>query len=204
MTSAPRCRTRMSRIAHSVGVSRSSSPSPADLLGGEVDGEGRGVDDGLVGAGGVGVVRAGALGGAAHGGAHPGEEFGDAEGFGDVVVGAGVERVDLVRGVDARGQHDDGHGRLLAQGGDDRGAVDVGQSEVEDHQVGPVRAGGRGWRRGRCRRWPRCSRGRRGGSAGSAGCGRRRRRRARGSPRRLHAAAAGGRAVGGASGRPAG
>ena len=143
MTSAPRCRTRMSRIAHSVGVSRRSSPCRLTFLAARSMVKAAVWTTVSSAPCGVGVVRAGALGGAAHRGAHPGEELGDAEGFGDVVVGAGVERVDLVRGVGARGQHDDGHGGLLAQRGDDRGAVDVGQSEVEDDQVGPIGGGGR-------------------------------------------------------------
>jgi hypothetical protein len=37
-------------------------------------------------------------GGAAQRGPRPGEQFVHAEGFGDVVVGAGVERRDVLRG----------------------------------------------------------------------------------------------------------
>ena len=52
--------------------------------------------------------RAGlAVAAAAGDGPDPGEEFVDAERFGDVVVGAGVEGVDLVAAVRAAGQHDD-------------------------------------------------------------------------------------------------
>jgi hypothetical protein len=68
--------------------------------------------------------------------------FVHAEGFGEVVVGAGVEGVDLgVFGV-AGGEDDDRRGGPAAQGLDDGDAVEIGQAEVEDDQVGWVTAGG--------------------------------------------------------------
>ena len=88
--------------------------------------------------------RWGGVGGgdAAGGGADAGEQFVDVERFGDVVVGAGVEGVDLVVAVGPAGEHDDGYRGPGAQGPDDVDAVDVGQSEVEDDEVGPVVGGG--------------------------------------------------------------
>src|SRR5687767_15143043 len=59
--------------------------------------------DAYGGRGGVG------RGGAAGDGADAGEEFVDAERFGDVVVGAGVERGDLVPTVGPAGDDDDRH-----------------------------------------------------------------------------------------------
>jgi hypothetical protein len=64
------------------------------LLGGQVDSQRAGVHDGLT----CPRLR----GGAADRGAQPGQQLVHAEGFGDVVVGAGVERLDLVTGVGTR------------------------------------------------------------------------------------------------------
>ena len=46
--------------------------------------------------------------------AEPGEQLADAERLGDVVIGASVERRDLVGLLAARREHDDRHGRPLA------------------------------------------------------------------------------------------
>ena len=73
--------------------------------------------------------------------AHARQQLADAERLGQVVVGAGVERRDLVVLAAARRQHDDRHRRPLAQVADEVDAVAVGQSEVEQHQVGRARAG---------------------------------------------------------------
>jgi hypothetical protein len=75
---------------------------------------------------------------AAQGGAQTGGQLGDAEGLGDVVVGAAVQRLDLLRLAGADRQHDHRHRRQLADPAQHLLAVDVGQAEVEDHQVGPV------------------------------------------------------------------
>src|SRR2546430_1464331 len=77
-----------------------------DGFGGQVDGE---VDGGYD----SGFLRG--WGGAAQRGAHAGEEFVHAERFGDVVVGAGIQGVDL-RGFGVPGgQDDDGGARPAAQ-----------------------------------------------------------------------------------------
>jgi hypothetical protein len=56
----------------------------------------------------------GRAGGAAEDGAETGDQLADAEGLGDVVVGAGVEAADLVDLLGAGGQHDDGHQAIEA------------------------------------------------------------------------------------------
>lgn len=75
---------------------------------------------------------------AAQGGAQPGGQLGDAEGLGDVVVGATVQRLHLLGLAGADREHDHRHRRQLADPAQHLLAVDVGQAEVEDHQVGPV------------------------------------------------------------------
>src|SRR5262249_25495078 len=64
-----------------------------------------------------------------------GEQLAHAEGLGEVVVGACIQRGDLVSFREAGGQHHHRDGGPLAQPPDDLDAVDVGQPEVEDHQV---------------------------------------------------------------------
>ena len=117
-------------MCHSVGVSRTSSPSRVDdPLRREVDGEVGGDDHRLL------------LGrrGAAQRGAQPGEQLVHAERLGHVVVGAGVERGDLVRLRLAHRQHDD-----RAPGSSPRRPWITstpsmpGQPEVEDDDVGMV------------------------------------------------------------------
>ena len=73
--------------------------------------------------------------------AHAGQQFAHREGLDQVVVGAGVEGLDLVGLVDARRQHEDGDVRPAAQFADQIDAVAIGQAEVEHHQVGAARAG---------------------------------------------------------------
>ena len=68
--------------------------------------------------------------------AHAGQQFGEAERLGDVVVGAGVEAADGVHLAVLRGEEDDRHGRAaLAHALADLEAVDAGQPDVEDQQV---------------------------------------------------------------------
>ena len=93
-----------------------------------------GFDDRLVGLGGR---RA-----AAHRRPQPGQELVHAERLGHVVVGAGVERLDLVRRVGARRQHDHRRRQPAAQPVEHLDAGHVGQAEVEDDHVGPVLGGG--------------------------------------------------------------
>ena len=61
------------------------------------------------------------------------------KGLAEVVVGAGVERRDLVALLAARREHDDRHRGPLAQPPHHLEAVHVGQAEVEDHDVGLAR-----------------------------------------------------------------
>ena len=117
-----------------MGVSRTSRPVPVDLLGGQVDGEPVGLHDD------ASSPPPGGLG-PADGGAQPGQQLVHAEGLGDVVVGARVERLDLlVGGVPGR-QHQDRHPGPAAQPLDHLDAVHVGQAQVEDDHVG-VAGGG--------------------------------------------------------------
>ena len=86
-------------------------------------------------------------GGAAGDRPDPGEQFVDAERLGDVVVGAGVERVHLVLAAGPAGQHDDRDVGPAAQAADDVDAVHVGQAEVEHDQVRVLAGGQRAARR---------------------------------------------------------
>ena len=145
-TSWPGRRSRISRIRHSVGVSRSVSPSPGpvardrgratDLVRGEIDQPL--ADHGL-----ARLVVVGLAFVAAQHGTQPGEQFGHRERLGHVVVGADVQRADLVAGTGPAGQHDDRRVVPPAQFDDHLGAVDVGQAEVEDDRVRRVARGQR-------------------------------------------------------------
>ena len=64
------------------------------------------------------------------------QELADAEGLGQVVVGARVERLDLFLLVAACGQDDDRPRIPLAQPCRHFHAVDVGQAQIEDDQIG--------------------------------------------------------------------
>ncbi len=75
---------------------------------------------------------------APHGRANPGEQLLDAEGLRHVVVGPEVEGLDLVVGLVPGRQHDDRHDRRGADAAQHLGAVEVGQPEVEDDDVGRV------------------------------------------------------------------
>ena len=65
-----------------------------------------------------------------------GGQLAHAERLGDVVVGAELEAQDAVELVAARRQHDDGDLRAGLHLAEDVAAVDVGQAEVEQHDVG--------------------------------------------------------------------
>jgi hypothetical protein len=67
-------------------------------------------------------------------GANPGDEFAQAERFGDVVVGAQLQTQDTIELLAARRQHDDRCLGLLAQLAAHVSAVHVGQAEIEQHQ----------------------------------------------------------------------
>ena len=71
------------------------------------------------------------------------EELVHAERLGDVVVGAGVEGRDLVALGFADGEDDDRHGGPAAQAADHFDAVDSGEAEVEDDEVGVLPGGDR-------------------------------------------------------------
>ena len=69
--------------------------------------------------------------------ADAGEQLGEPERLGDVVVGAGVEPDDEVDLVGARGEHEDRGGQaVVADRTRDVEAVHVRQTEVEDDEVG--------------------------------------------------------------------
>ena len=74
--------------------------------------------------------------GSAQCGSEAGEELVHAEGFGDVVVSAGVEGGDLVSFCLADGEDDDRHGAPAAETADHFDAVDAWESEVEDDEIG--------------------------------------------------------------------
>jgi len=84
----------------------------------------------------AGQFALGVPGGAAQQGADAGEDFLEMEGLGDIIVGAGVEPLDLVAPAIARRQDQDGHGAAGApprlQHGD---AVQFRQADVEDDRV---------------------------------------------------------------------
>ena len=70
--------------------------------------------------------------------AHPGVELVTAEGLDDIVVGPGVQRPDGDPVVVAGGNDDDGHAAHGPKHAEHLEPVDIGQAQVEDHEVGPV------------------------------------------------------------------
>ncbi len=70
--------------------------------------------------------------------AHPGKQLVHRERLGDVIVGAGVQRLDLVGAVGAAGQHDDRRVGPPPQALNDLHAIQVRQAEIQDHQVGGI------------------------------------------------------------------
>ena len=90
------------------------------------------------------LLRAGrAAGRVAQRHAHARQQFRHAERLGEVVVGAGVERVDLVALLSARREHDDRPGVPLPEPARHLDAVGVRESEIEQDEV-RVPAGGLG------------------------------------------------------------
>jgi hypothetical protein len=69
------------------------------------------------------------------------EQFARAEGLAHVIVGAGIERGDLVPLLAAGGEDDDRHCRPFAQPADHREAVHVRQAEVDDDDLRLARGG---------------------------------------------------------------
>ncbi len=71
--------------------------------------------------------------------AHAGQEFGEGVGFDQIIVGPEVEAAQALFEFAAGGRHNDGKGGLgLAQEGEEREAIAVGQPEVEHDQVGDL------------------------------------------------------------------
>ena len=71
--------------------------------------------------------------------AHARQQLLDAEGLGEVVVGAQIEAVDLVLILPTRRQDDDGHGGELAHPLRDGKAIHPWHHDVEQHEIGGVR-----------------------------------------------------------------
>ncbi|OYU73732.1 MAG: hypothetical protein CFE32_20060, partial [Alphaproteobacteria bacterium PA3] len=72
-----------------------------------------------------------------------GDEFFHREGLGEVVVGAGFEAFDTVADFAAGGQNQDARGaRRGAKPGQDGQAVEAGQAQIEDDEIGRRREGG--------------------------------------------------------------
>lgn len=70
--------------------------------------------------------------------ADAGHQFLHAEGFGDVVVGAGIERGDLFGFAGAHGEHDHRHVGPLADLAQHFMPIAIGQADVQHHQFGAL------------------------------------------------------------------
>jgi len=110
-----------------------------EFLGGEMygaagdgDGVSRRVDDKVAH---LDRTVAGAFGSAAEMGAHAGEELLDAEGFGDVVVGAGIEGFNLGVLLIAHRENEDGGTALAADGAAEFDTAHTGHGQIGDDQV---------------------------------------------------------------------
>src|SRR5271165_2216247 len=68
--------------------------------------------------------------------ANAGQQFATAERLGDVVIGSGIQRLDLAALLAANREHDDRDLRNFAELAAQLDAVHVRHSEVGDHQVG--------------------------------------------------------------------
>jgi hypothetical protein len=73
--------------------------------------------------------------------ARRGHQLAHAKGLGQIIVGAGVERADLLGLVGAGRQHQHRHLGPRAQVAEHAHAVAVGQAQVQDYQVRLARAG---------------------------------------------------------------
>ncbi len=104
----------------------------AERFSAELGGVGFGVDDEVAGF----DDGDDAFGGAAEMGTDAGEKFLDAEGLGDVVVGAGVEGLDFALLVLSNGEDDDRSLMAAADGAADFDAAHVGHHEVGHDEVG--------------------------------------------------------------------
>ena len=71
----------------------------------------------------------------AQGGAHPGQQLAGAKGFGDVIVGSQIQRLDLVLLGGAGREHDDGGQELLPHKTDELQSVPVRQAQIQDDKV---------------------------------------------------------------------
>ena len=70
------------------------------------------------------------------------EQLLDRKRLGQIVVGAGIERTDLVRILAARRDHDNRHARPRAHRLHHLDAVHIGQAQVEQHNARRLRRGG--------------------------------------------------------------
>lgn len=119
----PACTASVLSSVYSTGVSETSRPPTVMVW--HVHGQVAGRDDRL--------VRR--LRGVSHGDPHAGEKFAHAERLGEVVVGPGVQRADLVRVLAADRQDQDRCLGPLAKAPGDLDAVLVRQAEIEDDQI---------------------------------------------------------------------
>ena len=101
---------------------------------GDPDAAGGGAETEAADFGEFGLAGEGVAGAAEDGGDAGGEFFG-AEGFGEIVVGAGVEAEDAVLLGTAGGEHDDGNGGAAAELGEDFEAVEAGEHDVEEDEI---------------------------------------------------------------------
>src|SRR5437764_193423 len=73
-----------------------------------------------------------------HRGSHPRHQLADPERLVDEIVGAQIERVDLLGFTVAGGQHDDRHIRPLAHRADHLLSIAVRQRQIQHHHVGRI------------------------------------------------------------------
>lgn len=78
-------------------------------------------------------------GGAAESGTDAGEEFSDGEGLAYEIVGARIERLDLVFFLPTRGEDEDRNLTALANGADHFEAIPIRQPQVQQNEIGLAR-----------------------------------------------------------------